>query len=95
MTNLQVCKLNKIPNRRTIDRRFQVFPIGKIIGTMGNLFISEKLVNNESASVDSSLLKAAGPIWHKSDIKKNRLPIAGIDTCKMGILKIKGLDIWI
>lgn len=77
---LRVCKLNKIPDRRTIDRRFQVLPIDKIIGTMGNLFLSEKLVNDPSASVDSSMLKAAGPVWHKSDIKKNRLPIAGIDT---------------
>ena len=88
---LQVCKLNKIPDRRTIDRRFQVIPIGKIIGTMGNIFLSEKLVNNLSASVDSSLLKAAGPVWHKSDIKKNRLPIAGIDIdAKWGFSKSKG-----
>ncbi len=88
---LQVCKLNKIPNRRTIDRRFKVLPIGKIIGTMGNLFLSEKLVNDSSVSVDSSLLKAVGPVWHKSDIKKNRLPIAGIDTdAKWGFSKSKG-----
>ncbi len=88
---LQVCKLNQIPNRRTIDRRFQVLPIGKIIGTMGNLFLSEKLAGNESASIDSSMLKAAGPVWHKSDIKKNRLPIAGIDTdSKWGFSNSKG-----
>ncbi len=55
---LQVCKLTQIPNRRTIDRRFQVIPIGKIIGIMGNLFLSEKLVNNSSASVDSLMLQA-------------------------------------
>ena len=88
---LQVCKLNKISDRRTIDRRFQVLPISKIIGTMGNLFLSEKLVNDSSASVDSSLLKAAGPVWHKSDIKKNRLPIAGIDIdAKWGLSNSKG-----
>ncbi len=88
---LHVCKLTQIPNRRTIDRRFQVLPIGKIIGTMGNLFVSEKLVDNLSASVDSSMLQAAGPIWHKSDIKKNRLPIAGIDTdAKWGFSNSKG-----
>jgi hypothetical protein len=88
---LQVCKLNKIPNRRTIDRRFQCLPISEIIGTMGNLFVSEKLVNNESASVDSSMLKASGPVWHKSDIKKNRLPIVGIDIdAKWGFSKSKG-----
>ncbi len=58
---------------------------------MGNLFLSEKLVNNSSASVDSSMLKAAGPVWHKSDIKKNRFPIAGIDTdAKWGFSKSKG-----
>ncbi len=32
----KVCRLTQIPNRRrTIDRRFQVLPIGDIIGTMG------------------------------------------------------------
>jgi len=88
---LQVCKLNKIPDRRTIDRRFQVLPIDKIINTMGNLFLSEKLVDNLSVAIDSSMLQAAGPVWHKSDIKKNRLPIAGIDTdAKWGFSKSKG-----
>ena len=88
---LRVCKINQIPNRRTIDRRFQVLPIDKIIGMMGNLFLSEKLVDNSSASVDSSMLKAAGPIWHKSDIKNNRLPITGIDTdAKWGFSNSKG-----
>ena len=63
---------------------------------MGSLFVSEKLVDDISASVDSSMLKAAGPVWHKSDMKNNRLPISGIDTdCSMGFLQIKGLDIWI
>ena len=88
---LQVCKLNKIPDRRTIDRRFQYSPIIEIINNMGNLFLSEKLVDNLSASVDSSLLKADGPVWHKSDMKNNRLPIAGIDTdAKWGFSKSKG-----
>ncbi len=58
---------------------------------MGNLFLSEKLVKDTSASIDSSLLKAAGPVWHKSDIKKNRLPIAGIDAdAKWGFSNSKG-----
>ena len=49
------------------------------------------MVNDTSASVDSSLLKASGPVWHKSDSKKNRLPIAGIDTdAKWGFSKSKG-----
>lgn len=88
---LRVCKLNKIPDRRTIDRRFKDLPISDIISTMGNLFLSDRLVENKSASVDSSLLKATGPVWHKSDMKKNRLPITGIDTdAKWGYSKSKG-----
>ncbi len=88
----KVCRLTQIPNRRrSIDRRFQVLPIGDIIGTMGNLFVSEKLVDDISASVDSSMLKTAGPVWHKSDMNKNRLPISGIDTdAKWGFSKSKG-----
>ncbi len=88
---LKVCRLTQIPNRRTIDRRFQVLPIGDIISNMGSLFVSEKLVDDISASVDSSMLKAAGPVWHKSDMKKNRIPISGIDTdAKWGFSKSKG-----
>jgi len=88
---IRVCRLQQIPDRRTIDRRFQVLPIGTIIGTMGNMFVSEGIVDDESTSVDSSLLKAKGPVWHKSDIKKNRLPISGIDTdAKWGFSNSKG-----
>lgn len=87
----KVCKLNQIPDRRTIDRRFARLPISQIIGTMGNLFVSKRLVENVSASIDSSMLKAAGPVWHKSDMKQNRLPISGIDTdAKWGFSKSKG-----
>ena len=88
---LKVCRLAQIPNRRAIDRRFQVLPIGDIVGTMESLFVSEKLVNDISASVDSSMLKATGSRWHKSDMKKNRIPISGIDTdTKWGFSKSKG-----
>lgn len=87
---LKVCKIQQIPDRRTIDRRFQCLPIHQIISTMGNLFVSEGLVDCISASVDSSLLKAAGPVWHKSDMKKNHLPIAGIDVdARWGFSKSK------
>ena len=58
---------------------------------MESLFVSEKLVDDISASVDSSMLKAAGPVWHKSDMKQNRLSISGIDTdAKWGFSKSKG-----
>ena len=55
------------------------------------LFVSEKLVDDISASVDSSMLKATGSRWHKSDMKQNRLPISGIDTdAKWGFSKSQG-----
>ncbi len=76
----KVCRLTRIPDRRTVDRRFQNLPVGDIIGTMGNMFVSEGMADDTSASVDSSLPKADGPVWHKSDMKNNRLPISGTDT---------------
>ena len=58
---------------------------------MGNRFISDGMVENGSASIDSSMLKADGPVWHKLDMEKNRLPIAGIDIdAKWGYSKSKG-----
>ncbi len=87
----KVCRLTRIPDRRTVDRRFQNLPVGDIIGTMGNLFVSEGMADDTSASADSSLPKANGPAWHKSDMKNNRLPISGIDTdARWGFSKSKG-----
>ncbi len=87
----KVCRLTRIPDRRTIDRRFQNLPVGDIIGTMGNLFVSEGMADDTSASADSSMPKANGPAWHKSDMKNNRLPISGIDTdARWGFYKSKG-----
>ena len=52
----KVCRVTQIPDRRTIDRRLQNLPIGDIIGTMGNLFVSEGMVDDTSTSADISLL---------------------------------------
>ena len=48
-------------------------PIGTIISTMGDRFISDEMVENDSASIDCSMLTDAGPIWYKSDMNQNRL----------------------
>ena len=45
---LKVCRIQQIPDRRTIDRRFQNLPITQMISNMGNLFVSEKLVDDTS-----------------------------------------------
>ena len=47
---------------------------------MGSLSVSERLADYTSAPVDSSVLKTAGPAWHKPGIRSNRLPVAGTDT---------------
>ncbi|KER05294.1 IS4 family transposase protein, partial [Marine Group I thaumarchaeote SCGC AAA799-E16] len=80
-----------LPDRRTFDRRFKIIPLKEIIGTMGSVFLSEKIVENTTASLDSSLIKAKGPVWHKSDMKQNRIPIAGIDIhARWGFSKTRG-----
>lgn len=75
-----ICNLYNLPDRRTFDRRFRVLPLSEMIASMGNVFISEGLVESTTASLDSSLIRAKGPVWHKSDMKNNRIPISGIDT---------------
>ena len=47
---------------------------------MGSLSVSERLADYTSAPVDISVLKTAGPAWHKPGIRSNRLPVAGTDT---------------
>jgi len=86
-----ICGLYNLPDRRTFDRRFKIIPVSQIIANMGNIFLSEKLVDCITASLDSSLIKAMGPVWHKSDMKQNRIPISGIDTdARWGYSKSKG-----
>ena len=71
--------LDKLPDRRTFDRRFKVIPIDKRsrIDAMGMLFIKDGLVD-PIVSVDSSLLKAKGHVWLRSNTK-NEVPRSGID----------------
>jgi hypothetical protein len=88
---LSVCRLNQIPDRRTFDRRFKILPIKEIIANIGNIFLSERLVDSKTGSLDSSMIKTSGPVWHKSNIKQNRIPVSGIDVdARWGFSKSKG-----
>lgn len=88
---LKACRIHDFPDRRTFDRRFKVLPISKIISNMGGVLLSEKLVGCDTASVDSSVILARGPVWHKSDMEQDRIPISGIDTdARWGFSKSKG-----
>ena len=56
---MKSCGLDRLPERRTFDRRFKVISINirSRIDVMGMLFIKDGLVD-PIVSVDSSLLKA-------------------------------------
>ena len=58
---------------------------------MGYLFVSECLVDPSITAIDSTLLKAKGPVWHKSSMKKGVVPRSGIDTdARWGFSHTKG-----
>ncbi len=87
------CGLVSIPSRRTFDRRLKIISIDikQRISTMGHLFVTEGLVGPSITATDSTLLKAKGPVWHKSSMKKGVVPCSGIDTdARWGYSHTKG-----
>ena len=63
---------------------------------MAALFVKERLVDPYIVSVDSTLLKAKGHVWHKSSMIKGIVPRSGIDTdARWGIQSHQRLDIWL
>ena len=61
---MKSCGLDRLPDRRTFDRRFKTISIDirSRIDAMGILFIKNGLVDPSIVSVDSSLLKAKGHV---------------------------------
>ncbi|MEO9294471.1 MAG: transposase [Nitrososphaera sp.] len=88
------CGLVSIPDRRTFDRRLKTISadIKQRIAVMGELFVTEKLVEPYIVTPDSSLLRARGAVWHKSSMKKGEVvPHSGIDTdARWGYSRTKG-----
>ncbi|MDE1767635.1 MAG: hypothetical protein KGI27_15380, partial [Thaumarchaeota archaeon] len=60
---MKSCGLDTLPDRRTFDRRFKVLPIGHIIGTMGQRFLKEELVERDAVAVDSAMMPCK-KMWH-------------------------------
>jgi len=61
------------------------------ISTMGYMFVTEGLVDSSITTIDSTLLKAKGHIWHNSSRIKGVVPHSGIDTdAKWGHSHTKG-----
>jgi hypothetical protein len=96
-----VSGLVSIPrSRRTFDRRLKTISTDikqRIPSTMGNLFVTDGLADPSIPAIDGTLMKAKGPLWHKSSMKKGIVPCpVGIDTdARWGYSRTKGrfLDI--
>jgi Transposase DDE domain len=90
---MKACGLTILPDRRTFDRRLAKISVDikERISTMGNLFVKEKLVDPYIVTIDSTLLKAKGHLWHKSSMIKRVVPRSGIDTdARWGFSHSKG-----
>lgn len=80
---IAACGLKSIPDRRTFDRRLKMMPadIKQRIAAMGRLFVTDRLVDPYIVTADSTLLTAkGGRVWHKTSMKKGKVPHSGIDT---------------
>jgi hypothetical protein len=90
---LKACGLTHIPDRRTFDRRLSTISVDikERVVAMAALFVKERLVDPYIVSVDSTLLKAKGHVWHKSSMIKGVIPRSGIDIdARWGFSHTKG-----
>jgi hypothetical protein len=90
---MKACGLTSLPDRRTFDRRLSTISIDikERIAAMAALFIKKRLIDPYIVSVDSTLLKAKGYVWHKSSMIKGIVPRSGIDTdARWGFSHTKG-----
>jgi hypothetical protein len=74
---------DKFPARSTYFDRYRraqrLFEVA--IRLQGEKAIAEGITDPKDVAVDKSLVAARGPLWHKSDRKKNRIPkkLRGVD----------------
>jgi len=90
---MKACGLVQVPDRRTFDRRLRSIStdIKERIAAMANHFIHEGMIDPYIVTIDSTLLKAKGHVWHKSSMKKGIVPRSGIDTdARWGFSHTKG-----
>ncbi len=83
-TVANACGLEKSPDRTTLKRRIEDLPKNMRKRTQS---VSRKLCKTldydpKSCAIDSSLLAACGPLWHKKDREKGHIPkgLRNVDT---------------
>jgi hypothetical protein len=91
---MKACGLTSIPDdRRTFYRRLEKISLDvkERIAAMAVLFVKKRLIDPYIVTIDSTLLKAKGHLWHKSSMVKGIIPRSGIDTdARWGFSHTKG-----
>ena len=79
---MKACGLTSLPDRRTFDRRLKTISADtkERIAAMVVLFVKENFVDPYIVTIDSTLLRAKGHLWHKSSMIEGVVPRSGIDT---------------
>jgi hypothetical protein len=80
---LKLVKLDTVPCRTTISRRFKALPesLHSLLGQLHDSFVEHEQTDPLVMSFDSTLMHANGNLWHSKDIKAGKLPSCGnIDT---------------
>jgi len=95
-TVANACGFEKSPDRTTLKRRIEDLPqkMRKRIQSVSRKLCKTLDYNPKSCAVDSTLLAACGPLWHKKDRKQGHIPKelrnGGYRIC-MGFLSNQGL----
>ena len=80
----QACGLDRIPDRRTLDRRLAEIAgeAERQIVALGLVLLVEGVTAGYVAASDGSAFKAQGPVGHKKDKAAGRIPkgLTGLDT---------------
>lgn len=77
------CGLERIPDRRTLDRRLtEIAPHAEAqIRALGLILSVEGVTSSSTAASDGSAFATPGPVWHKKDKEAGRVPegLRGLD----------------
>ena len=77
----KACGIDKVPDRRTFDRRFKALPLEDVVAAIGRCFITYKFIDAAVVAIDSMIMKAwRYLVHHKKDKEAGKKPRPGIDT---------------
>ena len=76
---VELLGLASVPHRKTIAERFRSLPevVSSVLTQLTDSFVETGDVDASIASVDSTLMRANGNVWHKKQRDKGELPSCG------------------